>query len=108
MANPFTKVLRSKKTFKFGISRAHRRLLVGETYMPICGIDSYEDDIFGCITDIAEKNSNTKSGILQKKLFGEFEEDNDTSTRVTYFCNGIAMCRYLQGTANPIGLPDKL
>ncbi|CAG4976922.1 unnamed protein product [Colias eurytheme] len=89
----------------------------GKTYMPICGIDSYEDDIFGCIPDIVtnratdkdvttvDDSKNTIKVNVTPKHLGGFDYDNEQSTRVAYICNGIAKCRYLQGRVNDTILP---
>lgn len=99
-------------------SKIRRQLGKKEGYMPICGIDSYEDEIFGCIElDTTKVDTTTAAAITAQEVQNAkmaYRQGSVSSTHIIWvdgppdeqklpdemeLCAGLAKCRLPFGSS---------
>ncbi|CAG9560794.1 unnamed protein product [Danaus chrysippus] len=75
-----------------------RRKKCLKEFTPLCGIDSYEDELFGCLDYKTVENKE----LLLNEDVTQWKQSKRTSERWTIRCNDYARCRMVSGTAKAV------
>lgn len=80
-----------------------RRKKCLKEFTPLCGIDSYEDELFGCLDYETDKN---KEQLLNDNVAKKKKSRTSTESW-TIRCNDYAKCRMVSGTAKAVEIALK-